>query len=927
MQLPTVFKRTVLLVTVCACAYTMQAQTAVKTTAGPAPVKAASVEGITEYRLGNGLKILLFPDPSKQNITVNITYLVGSRLEGYGETGMAHLLEHLLFKGSKNHPNVAKELTDHGSHSNGTTWYDRTNYYETVPASDENLNWALALESDRMVNSFIAQKDLQSEFSVVRNEFEAGENYPSTILMERVISTAYLWHNYGKSTIGSKEDIERVPIENLQAFYKKYYQPDNAVLMVTGKIDEAKTLALVSKYFASIPRPARKLREAYTAEPVQDGERFVTLRRVGDVQTVSSGYHIPAGTAPEFAPIDILNEVLTGQPSGRFYKALIEPQKASSEWGYAMALRDPGFIYFSVDVLKEKSLDEAKKTMLGVLDSLHEKPVTSEEVERARNKLLKDFELFYRNSEQIGLAMSEFMAQGDWRMAFIYRDRLKAATVDDVNKAAARYFKPDNRTVGVFIPDKNPNRAEIPAAPDVAALVKDYKGQQALADAEAFDASPANIDKRTKKGEIAGGAKWAILNKTTRGNSVNMQLNLRIGDENSLQNKAEIAQLAAAMLRRGTASKTRQQLNDELDKLQSQVNVYGYGQSVNISIESTKDNLGKVLALVNDMLHHPSFPQQELETLVQENLSNIDQQKSDPESIAFTESNRLLNPYPKSHINYTKTFDEQSEAYKKVKLDDIKSFYTDFYNSTNATAAVVGDCNEDATVQQLDTMLHNWKSKQSYTRIADKKFDVAATEIKINTPDKKNAVYVAGLNLPIRDDQADYPSLSLGNFILGGGFLNSRLATRIRQKEGLSYGIGSYSYASAQDTSGFIGAYAIYNPDNLAKLEKAMKEEFTKILKEGITADELKAAKTGYLQSRQVNRSEDRSLVNKLNTYLPLNRNLSFDAQQDKAIENLTVAQVNAALHKYVQPEKFVIVKAGDFDKTTTGGSGGKKAF
>lgn len=912
---------------VCAFTCATLAQTAVKTTAGLTPVKVASVEGITEYRLGNGLKLLLFPDPSKQTITVNMTYLVGSRVEGYGETGMAHLLEHLLFKGSKNHPDIPKELTDHGSYPNGSTWYDRTNYFETFSATDENLNWALSLESDRMINSFIAKKDLQSEFSVVRNEFEMGENYPSSILMERVMSAAYVWHNYGKSTIGSKEDIERVPIENLQAFYKKYYQPDNAVLMVTGKIDEAKVLSLITKYFASIPKPVRKLQEAYTAEPVQDGERLVTLRRVGDVQTVSSGYHIPAGTAPEYPSIDILNEVLTGQPSGRFYKALVEPQKASTQWGYAFALKDPGFVYFSADVLKEKSLDSARAIMLAVLDSLDEKPVTTEEVERARNKLLKDFELFYRNSEQIGLAMSEYLAEGDWRMAFIYRDRLKAATVEDVNKAVRAYFKPSNRTVGLFIPEKTPDRAEIPPAPDVAALVKDYKGQPALAAAEAFDASPANIDKRTKTGEMPGGARYAILNKTTRGNSVNVRLTLRVGDETSLRNKKEIAQFTAAILRRGTTGKTRQQLNDELDKLQSQVGISGNGQAVTVSIQSSKDNLGKVLGLVNEMLHHPSFPQNEMETMVQENISNIEQQKSDPQAIAFNESNRLLNPYPKSHVNYPKTFDEQTEAYKSIKLSDLKSFYADFYNSAHATVAVVGDCDPNATLQQLDTMLQNWKSNQPYTRINQTRFNVAGTDKKINTPDKKNAVYLIGLSLPVREGQADYPALTLGNFILGGGFLNSRLATRLRQKEGLSYGVGSYDYASAEDTVGQFGTFAIYNPDNLDKLEKAIKEEFTKILKEGVTADELKAAKSGYMQNLQVDRTDDQNLVYQLNNNLWLNRTFNFQAQQDKTIENLSVAQVNEALRKYVQPEKFVTIKAGDFDKTATNGSGAKKAF
>ena len=228
----------------------------------------AQVEGITEYEMDNGLKILLFPDQSKPTITVNITYLVGSRHEGYGETGMAHLLEHLVFKGTPDHPDIPAELTEHGARPNGTTWYDRTNYYETFTASDDNLEWALDLESDRMVNSFIAKEDLDSEMTVVRNEYESGENFPSSVLMKRVLSAAFQWHNYGKTTIGARSDLENVPIDRLQAFYKKYYQPDNAVLTVAGKIDVAKTLGLIKTHFGAIPRPERILIPTYTKEPV-----------------------------------------------------------------------------------------------------------------------------------------------------------------------------------------------------------------------------------------------------------------------------------------------------------------------------------------------------------------------------------------------------------------------------------------------------------------------------------------------------------------------------------------------------------------------------------------------------------------------------------------------------------------------------------
>src|SRR5580700_7995744 len=245
-------------------------------------VKKAAVGGITQYDYPNGLRVLLFPDASSPKVTVNMTYLVGSRFEGYGETGMAHLLEHMNFILSTNGRNIKKELVDHGANWNGTTDYDRTNYFETVTAGDDNLKWALGLEAERMVNMRIEKPLLDTEMTVVRNECERGENNSGRILEERVLSTAYLWHNYGKSVIGSRADIEKVPIDRLAAFYKKYYQPDNAVLVIAGQFDASKALQYVADTCGNIPRPARKLDEPYTEEPIQDGERFVELRRVGD---------------------------------------------------------------------------------------------------------------------------------------------------------------------------------------------------------------------------------------------------------------------------------------------------------------------------------------------------------------------------------------------------------------------------------------------------------------------------------------------------------------------------------------------------------------------------------------------------------------------------------------------------------------------
>src|SRR5262245_57964690 len=536
--------------------------------------RVTSVEGITEYRLQNGLRVLLFPDLSKATITVNITYLVGSMHENYGETGMAHLLEHMVFKGTPKHSNIPKELQDHGSRPNGTTSYDRTNYFETFQATDANLEWALDLEADRMINSFISKNDLDSEMTVVRNEFECGENSPLNVLRQRVISTAYLWHNYGKPVIGSRADIENVPIERLQAFYKNHYQPDNAILVVAGKIDEAKTLGLIVKYFGPIARPQRVLPKIYTVEPTQDGERTVTLRRVGEVQNIVLSQHIPACSHADLAALSLAAMILTeNSPSGRLYKALVETKKASNVGGGSLQLKEAGLGFVMAEVRKEVSLEDARNTLIATLDAIKTNPLTSEEVERARNRMLTNIDLQLNNSEQIALGLSNWAAMGDWRLLFLNRDRIKNVSAEDVQRAAVYYTKPSNRTIGVFIPDAQPDRTEIPPAPDLAAALKDFRGSAAIAAGEAFEASPENIEARLRRQTLPGGVKLTLLPKQTRGDQVVALVSLRFGNEQNLMGLSTVGQFTGQMLMRGTTKRTRQQIMDELDRLKARMNV------------------------------------------------------------------------------------------------------------------------------------------------------------------------------------------------------------------------------------------------------------------------------------------------------------------------------------------------------------------
>lgn len=885
----------------------------------PAPeaVKVASVEGITEYMLPNGLRVLLFPDPSKPTATVNVTYFVGSRHEAYGETGMAHLLEHLVFKGTPNHPNIPQELTEHGARPNGTTWFDRTNYFETFSATPENLAWALDLEADRMVNSFIAKKDLDSEMTVVRNEFESGENSPFRVLMQRTMSTAFDWHNYGNSTIGSRADLENVPIERLQGFYRKYYQPDNAMLVVAGKFDEAKTLDMIEEQFGRIPRPDRtgdmRIFPTYTLDPTQDGEREVTLRRVGDTKMLMAAYHVPPGAHEEFAAVDVLTRVLGDEPSGRLYKALVEPKKAASVRAFNFQLREPGVLLAMAEVREDGSLDVARKAMVDAMQGAANRPPTAEEVERAKTALIKQLELTLNNSERVALELSEWAATGDWRLMFIHRDRLQKVTPEQVAAAARTYLKPSNRTLGMFVPTQQPDRAEIPAAPDVAALVKDYKGNALLAQGEAFDPSPANIDARTTRFELPNGFEVALLPKETRGNTVAARITLRHGSEQALMGRATAGDFAGEMLMRGTQRLSRQQFKDELDRLKARVNINGSTTQAYAIVETTRENLPAVLRLVGEALRAPAFDAKEWEELKQERLASLESQKSEPTALGSTAFRRQLSPWPKGHPLYVPTLDEQVAMIEAVKLADARRFYNDFYGARNGQMAVVGDFDPAEITAIAREVFGGWNAKQPFQRIASPYRPVDAAVVKIETPDKANAFFLAGLPLNVSDESPDYAGLVLGNYIMGGGFLNSRLATRIRQKEGISYGVGSQFFASAQDDRGQWMTYAIYAPENIVRLEEAFQDEVAKMLREGLTPEEVQAAKDGYLQTRQVSRAQDAGLAGTLVNDLYLDRTMAFDAALEAQIAALTAEQVNAAMRRHIDPNRIVVVKAGDF--------------
>ncbi|KUF45405.1 peptidase M16 [Myroides marinus] len=883
------------------------------------PTFVTTVEDIKEYKLSNGLKVLLLPDATQSNLIVNIVYNVGSKHEGYGEKGMAHLLEHMLFKSTKNLGDIKKMISDKGGRANGTTWYDRTNYYEIFAASDENLAWALQMEADRMVNATILQEDLDKEFSVVRNEFEIGENNPTGVLMERTINTAYLWHNYGLSTIGSKEDIERVKTPQLKRFYEKYYQPDNATLVIAGKFDEAKALKYIEDYFSVIPKPTRVLDEIFTVEPAQDGEKYVEVKRAGDSQHINMLYHAASFADKDYAALSALESILTNDPSGYLYKELVETKKVSSIWAFNPTVRDAGFVLFNFDVPNDRNLDTTLKDVKVALAKIGTINYTQEDLDRAKTNILKGLENIKNNTLGYTINLTEIIGAGDYRLANLYRDNVENLKLEDINRVAKKYFRENNRTVGMFIPTKGEERVKADEFQnkDIKALVENYKGREASAELRPFEASIANLQKNYSTNKLQNGLKYGVIDKDIKGEKVQISMTLPVGNQKDLLNKQYIGEVAANLLTAGTTTMTKQQIKDKLDQLKSSVSVRFGGQSFYINVSSYRNSIDETMAILKDVLTNPVFPESELEKLKLETVTALEAELSDPQSIAFNKLSQLTSKEEKGSIYYSPSTQEDIDGYKNVKTADIKAFYKDFFGVNNGVATVIGMSDKAATDKLFESTFANFISKAKYEKATPNYVETKQDKQLFETPDKENAVAVGKLNFKMNRSNPDYAALTFVNEVMGGGFMTARIPQRLREKEGISYGAGtslSVPTDPKRDDSAWM-IYAFLNPTKRGDVEKAINEEFNKLVTSGITEEELKANKSSWVSTRQTNLGLDGYLISLSSQFLQYDIPFSEYEKLNAEIEKLTVKQVNDAAKKYLQPSKFTTIYAGDFTK------------
>lgn len=875
-----------------------------------------SFGGMHEFRLPNGLTVLLYPDASKPRILVNVTYKVGSKHENYGETGMAHLLEHLMFKGSPGFENIDAEFSKRGMANNGSTWLDRTNYFEVMPAVEENLEYALGMEASRMTGAYIAKKDLDSEMTVVRNEMEIGETDPFSVSMQALQAQAFMWHNYGNDTIGARSDVENVPIQRLQAFYRMYYQPDNAVLIVAGPIEIGKTMERINHYFAGIPKPTRSLPKFYTREPTQNGERESTIRRVSGTPVVLIGYHTPGAAHPDTVALNVLLRVLGDDKTGRLRETVVTPGLASGAQGFGLNFQESSLASFAITFDKSHDIDKAKTEVLKQLEA--PAPVTEAEFERAKRSYRNELKAALDDVSRVGINLSEYIAAGDWRLFFLERQILESLTLEQVNAVAQRYLLRANRNTVNYLPEPEPQRAEIPQPPDLSTQLATLKADEnaAVSEGEQLDFAPAELEKRVERITLRPGLSLAALTKKTRNSAVNVVINARLGSTETLNGQDLALEALGAMMNRGTVALDRVGFADALSANEAEVQIAFSGQSLRVSARATESGLIKTLELIEQALKQPRLDASEFETWRKEQLTALQAAENDPQARAVDALSRAVNPYPAGHPLAQVSLAQQKDALQALKLSDIKAAHERFVGAETMQIAVVGQFETAALKAALSKQFGDWRAKTPYQAITELPYKSAPAKSWINTPDQANGFLYAAMPFALRDDQENYAIAQIADFILGSSGLDSRLMKRLREKDGVSYGGGSALAVSSETEASLWQIYALAAPENLLPSEAAIKEELSRFIREGVSETELSSAKTGIIKAARLAQSNDARLAAQLASQQRLGRTMAAVEKLEQQIQAATLDQVNTYIKSTLALERWAFVIAGDQSKS-----------
>ena len=899
--------------------------------------KIKTLGGIEEYQMdSNQLSVLLMEDHSAPVLTFMVTYRVGSRNEVTGTTGATHILEHLMFKGTptfnkEKGTQIAATLQNIGALMNATTWLDRTNYYENIP--NDHLELAVHLEADRMRNSLLREEDRQSEMTVVRNEFERGENSPFSALNKVIWGTAIQAHPYHHSTIGWRSDIENVPIEKLRDFYNTFYWPNNATISLIGDFKKKDALALIKKYFGEISASPHEIPALYTADPEQQGQRRVVVKRAGQLGVVGIAHKVPEGAHEDTYALSVLSTILDNGKTSRFYRALNDQSKAVNTFIFYFPFHDASLFVPYVFLAPGVTHEEVEKIVLDEYEKVKTEGVTQAEVDRAISQIAASTAFDRDGSFSIASQLNESIAMGDWTTYVTFLDNIRKVTPEAVQAVAQKYFNEDQSTVGYFVPEVPGGAAGGPTAESwqEAAQVdqpffyrhpklgENDPAAQPLDDAlldnytytPAEEIAPLANAKREKVNGID-----LVTVPTGVQDVITFTGSFAAGDFMSGAGNSMIADMVGQMLDKGTTKNDKFALAEKLENLGAELSFSVDAHTLNFRGKCLKKDLDTVVGLLAEQLRYPAFDAAELDKVKKEREGGLKQLLENTNVRASYAMQRLI--FPENHPNYQTPLDKMMEDVNKVSVEDLKAFHKKFYGPGSMVMVVVGDLEDKAVRQSVAKAFKGWSGGQGYSRVAKTGPVNGGKDNIVYMEEKTSATLMLAQATGLQRTDPDYLPLMVGNYILGGNF-SARLMSTVRDEEGLTYGINS-SLGGDIFSDGYWQIQGTFSPDLLAKGIASTRRELKKWVEDGVSAEELKNKKTTLIGLFKVSLATTGGLAGQLHSIIQRGYDVDYLEAYPKKIEALTLEEVNAAIRKYVDPDNVVTVIAGTVDQATLTG-------
>ncbi|MBX9671427.1 MAG: insulinase family protein, partial [Candidatus Obscuribacterales bacterium] len=829
-----------------------------------------------------------------------VVYRVGSRNEGVGYTGSTHFLEHMMFKGTTDR-NPAKGngiddlLKPLGAAYNATTSYDRTNYFEVV--ASEHLETVLAIEADRMRNLVLTTEDRNSEMSVVRNEFERGENDPSDVMYKEMMAVAFREHPYHHPVIGWRSDVEGVPLERMKQFYDTFYHPDNATVIITGDFDPAHALSLVVKHFGVYPASPHPIPQVYTVEPRQEGERSFVIRRVGnDMPQVWLGFHVPEALHADIYPLAVAASMLGSHKkrASRLYKALVETGLAVECSASCEQMRDPGIFFLVATCAPDVDPALVEAALHKEIKGLIDRKADERELTRVKSSNRKATVLQHSDVNNQASSLCDGEAAGDWKWVVGFDDRFDAVTADDVAATVGKYLVATNCTTGKYV--AVPETVAQPSAPDAAQVVEaEVDGSQTFA-------------ARVKRHVLPNGL--TVLALATPGSgTVSLAGSIKAGDYFAGPDQALLAELTSYMLTKGSEGVTKTELAEQLEVMSAGMGFSSGPFSVGLRAIVVKDDAPLYMDLLGKVLRFPLFDQGELDQTRKEFMSHIRRNSSDTERVADARLSQAL--YEKSSVYHQKGTDALLEELAGYTREALVAFHRDQYVPKGTILAIVGDIDADNVVDMLPATISGWQGGEvKPIDVAETAIPKGLTRVDVPIAGKASVDIVTGLPVALRRTAADYYAAVIANAALGGDTLSSRLGLVVREKNGLTYGI-----TSAFDNVAFGGApwkiTLTVNPANVEKALALVREVVDEYRSKGITDKELADEKGRAYGSFVVSLRSPVAVASVLSQYEFSGLGVAGIDQLKACFESVTVDEVNEAIQRYFDLDHAITVVAG----------------